>query len=57
MVFHQKLFLITFLSNYEGYFLSTPYPEIARGCERAANYENMLAHGISCSARIEKYEK
>ena len=31
--------------------------EIARVCERAANYENMLAHGISCRVRIEKYEK
>ena len=31
--------------------------KIARVCERAANYENMLAHGISCRVRIEKYEK
>ena len=31
--------------------------EIARVCERAANYENMLAHAISCRVRIEKYEK
>jgi sulfopropanediol 3-dehydrogenase len=31
--------------------------EIARVCERACNYENMLAHGISCRVRIEKYEK
>ena len=31
--------------------------EIARICERACNYENMLAHGISCKVRIEKYEK
>jgi sulfopropanediol 3-dehydrogenase len=31
--------------------------EIARVCERACNYENMLAHGLSCRARIEKYEK
>jgi sulfopropanediol 3-dehydrogenase len=31
--------------------------EIARVCERACNYENMLAHGISCRVRIEKYGK
>lgn len=31
--------------------------EIARVCERACNYERMLAHGISCRVRIEKYEK
>ena len=31
--------------------------EIAKVCERACNYENMLAHGISCKVRIEKYEK
>ena len=24
-------------------------------CERACNYENMLAHGISCKVRVEKY--
>lgn len=30
--------------------------EIARVCERACNYERMLAHGISCRVRIEKYE-
>jgi len=30
--------------------------EIARICERACNYENMLAHGISCRVRIDKYE-
>ncbi|MCP4627656.1 MAG: histidinol dehydrogenase [bacterium] len=30
--------------------------EIARVCERACNYENMLAHGISCRVRIEKYD-
>ena len=24
-------------------------------CERACNYENMLAHGISCRVRVEKY--
>jgi sulfopropanediol 3-dehydrogenase len=24
-------------------------------CERACNYENMLAHGISCQVRVEKY--
>ena len=29
--------------------------EIARVCQRACNYENMLAHGISCRVRIEKY--
>jgi sulfopropanediol 3-dehydrogenase len=29
--------------------------EIAKVCERACNYENMLAHGISCRVRIEKY--
>jgi sulfopropanediol 3-dehydrogenase len=28
---------------------------IADVCERACNYENMLAHGISCRARIDKY--
>jgi sulfopropanediol 3-dehydrogenase len=26
-------------------------------CERAADYENMLAHGISCRVRVDKYEK
>lgn len=31
--------------------------DIARVCERACNYENMLAHGISCRVRIDKYEK
>ncbi len=30
---------------------------IARVCERACNYENMLAHGLSCRARIDKYER
>ncbi len=30
---------------------------IARVCERACNYENMLAHGLSCRVRIEKYGK
>jgi sulfopropanediol 3-dehydrogenase len=30
---------------------------IAHVCERACNYENMLAHGLSCRARIEKYGK
>jgi len=30
--------------------------EIARVCERAANYENILAHGISYRLRIDKYE-
>ena len=29
--------------------------KIAEICERACNYENMLAHGISCRVRIEKY--
>jgi len=31
--------------------------KIAEVCERACNYENMLAHGISCRVRIEKYSK
>jgi len=31
--------------------------DIARVCERACNYENMSAHGISCRVRIDKYEK
>ena len=31
--------------------------KIAKVCERACNYENMLAHGISCKVRIEKYEE
>jgi sulfopropanediol 3-dehydrogenase len=31
--------------------------EIARVCERACNYERMLAHGITCRRRIEKYQK
>lgn len=26
-------------------------------CERACNYENMLAHGISCQVRVEKQGK
>ena len=29
--------------------------EIAKVCERSCNYENMLAHGISCKVRKEKY--
>jgi sulfopropanediol 3-dehydrogenase len=29
--------------------------DIAKVCERACNYENMLAHGISCKVRKEKY--
>jgi sulfopropanediol 3-dehydrogenase len=29
--------------------------EIAKVCERACNYENMLGHGISCKVRVEKY--
>jgi sulfopropanediol 3-dehydrogenase len=31
--------------------------KIAQVCERASNYENMLAHGISCRVRIDKYGK
>lgn len=31
--------------------------KIAEVCERACNYENMLAHGISCKYRIEKWTK
>jgi sulfopropanediol 3-dehydrogenase len=31
--------------------------QIAEVCERACNYENMLAHGISCKVRVEKYGK
>ncbi len=30
--------------------------EIAKVCERACNYENMLAHGLSCRVRIDKYQ-
>ena len=30
---------------------------IADVCERSCNYENMLAHGISCKVRKEKYAK
>ncbi len=30
---------------------------IADVCERACNYENMLAHGISCKVRKDKYAK
>jgi sulfopropanediol 3-dehydrogenase len=29
--------------------------QIAEVCERACNYENMLAHGLSCKVRVEKY--
>jgi len=29
--------------------------KVAEVCERACNYENMLAHGISCRVRIDKY--
>jgi sulfopropanediol 3-dehydrogenase len=29
--------------------------KIAAVCERACNYENMLAHGLSCKVRVEKY--
>jgi sulfopropanediol 3-dehydrogenase len=28
---------------------------IAQVCQRACNYENMLAHGLSCKVRVEKY--
>ena len=31
--------------------------KVAEVCERACNYENMLAHGISCRVRIDKYQK
>ncbi len=31
--------------------------KIAEVCERACNYENMLAHGISCKVRKDKYSK
>jgi sulfopropanediol 3-dehydrogenase len=31
--------------------------KIAEVCERACNYENMVAHGISCKVRREKYSK
>ncbi len=31
--------------------------KIADVCERACNYENMLAHGLSCKVRKEKYGK
>jgi len=31
--------------------------KIAEVCERSCNYENMLAHGISCKVRKEKYTK
>jgi sulfopropanediol 3-dehydrogenase len=31
--------------------------KIAEICERACNYENMPAHGISCRVRIDKYSK
>jgi sulfopropanediol 3-dehydrogenase len=30
---------------------------IAEVCERACNYENMLAHGLSCRVRIDKYSR
>lgn len=29
--------------------------KLAAVCERACNYENMLAHGISCKVRVDKY--
>ncbi len=31
--------------------------KIAEVCERSCNYENMLAHGLSCKVRVEKYGK
>jgi len=31
--------------------------KMAAICERACNYENMLAHGISCKVRVEKHGK
>lgn len=31
--------------------------KLAAVCERACNYENMLAHGISCKVRVEKHGK
>ena len=31
--------------------------KLAAICERACNYENMLAHGISCRVRVEKHGK
>ena len=31
--------------------------KVAEICERACNYENMLAHGLSCRVRIDKYKK
>jgi sulfopropanediol 3-dehydrogenase len=31
--------------------------KVAEVCERACNYENMLAHGLSCRVRIDKYKK
>jgi sulfopropanediol 3-dehydrogenase len=31
--------------------------KIAEVCERACNYENMLAHGISCKKRVDKYAR
>lgn len=31
--------------------------KISEVCERSCNYENMLAHGISCKIRKEKYAK
>jgi sulfopropanediol 3-dehydrogenase len=31
--------------------------QIAEVCERACNYENMLAHGLSCKVRVEKYAR
>jgi histidinol dehydrogenase len=31
--------------------------QVAEVCERACNYENMLAHGLSCKVRVEKYAR
>lgn len=31
--------------------------KLGKICERACNYENMLAHGISCKIRVDKYSK
>ena len=39
------------------YATRTASIKIGTVCERAANYENMLAHGISCKVRVEKYKK
>jgi len=31
--------------------------KLGRICERACNYENMIAHGITCRIRVKKYAK